>query len=141
MAQDTGGGGKEGEQSTMTHYQISQALLNHLRGMASLPPILYENAPSLKGASKFIMVSDISAATQLDSFCYNETKSGLYQVSLLMERDTGTFDTMTIIDNIINHFKYRTIDGISITSAYQNPSITTDKHYQKSVTINYTYTG
>ena len=124
----------------MTHYEINQTLINHLLLLTGLPLVIYENAPP-QAADSYIRLVDIPASTTLETFDYIEEKTGIFQVSVFYERDTGNSDAMLLVDRIIDHFKYKSLDNLTILSASTSSAILSDTHYQKPISITYNYTG
>lgn len=128
----------------MTNYEINQVLVDWLKAMPQAPPIQEENKPEstiVAGAKTYLVEYFIPTNNKQSDFCGNEEKTGLYQVTVVSEREIGRKKAQQMADSIVDRFKYTNIEGLVITRAVAAASLTTDLHYQIPISIYYTYMG
>ena len=128
----------------MTNYEINQVLVDWLKAMPQAPPIQEENKPesaSVATAKTYLVEYFIPTNNKQSDFCGNEEKTGLYQVTVVSEREIGRKKAQQMADSIVDRFKYTNIEGLVITRAVAAASLTTDLHYQIPISIYYTYMG
>ena len=128
----------------MKNYEIHQKLIDWLKAMPQAPPIQEENKPESQAvaSSKIYLVEYFMPTNNEQSdFCGNEEKTGLYQVTVVSEREIGRKKAQQLADVVVDGFKYTDISGIVITRAVAAASLTTDLHYQIPISIYYTYMG
>ncbi|UOO89510.1 DUF4128 domain-containing protein [Vitreoscilla massiliensis] len=124
----------------MTNYQINQILLDWLNVMPQAPPILNENvseSAAIKQAAIFLVTHFIPADAEQVDYCYTEQKTGIFQVTVVGERNKGRKSVQQMADNIADHFKFHNHDGVIITKAVAATAITTETQYQIPVSIYY----
>ena len=112
--------------------------------MPQAPPIQEENKPesqAVAGAKFYLVEYFIPTNNEQSDFCGSEEKTGLYQVTVVSEREIGRKKAQQMADSIVDRFKYSNIDGLVITRAVAAASLTTDLHYQIPISIYYTYMG
>ena len=128
----------------MTNYEINQVLVDWLKAMPQAPPIQEENKPesaSVATAKTYLVEYFIPTNNKQSDFCGSEEKTGLYQVTVVSEREIGRKKAQQMADSIVDRFKYTNIEGLVITRAVAAASLTTDLHYQIPISIYYTYMG
>lgn len=128
----------------MTNYEINQILVNLLKNMPQAPPIQEENKPesqAVTGAKLYLVEYFMPTNNEQSDFCGNEEKTGLYQVTVVSEREIGRKKAQQIADSIVDRFKYSDLSGLVITRAVAAASLTTDLHYQIPISIYYTFMG
>ena len=128
----------------MTNYEINQVLVDWLKAMPQAPPIQEENKPesaSVATAKTYLVEYFIPTNNEQSDFCGSEEKTGLYQVTVVSEREIGRKKAQQMADSIVDRFKYTNIEGLVITRAVAAASLTTDLHYQIPISIYYTYMG
>ena len=128
----------------MTNYEINQILVNWLKNMPQAPPIQEENkpeSPALSSAKLYLVEYFMPTNNEQSDFCGNEEKTGLYQVTVVSEREIGRKKAQQMADSIVDRFKYSDLSGLVVTRAVAAASLTTDLHYQIPISIYYTYMG
>ena len=128
----------------MTNYEINQTLVTWLKSMPQAPPIQEENkpeSPTVAGAKLYIVEYFMPTNNEQSDFCGSEEKTGLYQVTVVSEREIGRKKAQQMADSIVDRFKYSDLSGLVITRAVAAASLTTDLHYQIPISIYYTYMG
>ena len=128
----------------MTNYEINQILVNWLKTMPQAQPIQEENKPesqAVAGAKLYLVDHFMPTNNEQSDFCGNEEKTGLYQVTVVSEREIGRKKAQQMADSIIDRFKYSDLSGLVVTRAVAAASLTTDLHYQIPISIYYTYMG
>ena len=128
----------------MTNYEINQILVNWLKTMPQAPPIQEENKPesqAVAGAKLYLVEYFMPTNNEQSDFCGNEEKAGLYQVTVVSEREIGRKKAQQMADSIVDRFKYSDLSGLVVTRAVAAASLTTDLHYQIPISIYYTYMG
>ena len=128
----------------MTNYEINQVLVDWLKAMPQAPPIQEENKPesaAVATAKTYLVEYFMPTNNEQSDFCGSEEKTGLYQVTVVSEREIGRKKAQQMADSIVDRFKYLNIDGLVITRAVAAASLTTDLHYQIPISIYYTYMG
>lgn len=122
----------------MTNYQIHRALIDWLKSMPNVPPILEENVKSTQPSVDIFLTTHFMPvdAEQVD-YCGSEQKTGFLQVSVIGKRDKGSKDVQQMADKIAEHFKYRNLNGLVITKAVAVTAIHSDTQYQIPVSIYY----
>ena len=128
----------------MKNYEINQILVNWLKTMPQAPPIQEENKPESQAvaSSKIYLVEYFMPTNNEQSdFCGNEEKTGLYQVTVVSEREIGRKKAQQMADSIVDRFKYSDLSGLVVTRAVAAASLTTDLHYQIPISIYYTFMG
>ena len=128
----------------MTNYEINQVLVDWLKAMPQAPPIQEENKPESQAvatAKIYLVEYFMPTNNELSDFCGSEEKTGLYQVTVVSEREIGRKKAQQMADSIVDRFKYTDIEGLVITRAVAAASLTTDLHYQIPISIYYTFMG
>ena len=128
----------------MTNYEINQVLVDWLKAMPQAPPIQEENKPesaAVATAKTYLVEYFMPTNNEQSDFCGNEEKTGLYQVTVVSEREIGRKKAQQMADSIVDRFKYSDLSGLVITRAVAAASLTTDLHYQIPISIYYTYMG
>ena len=128
----------------MTNYEINQILVSWLKTMPQAPPIQEENKPesqAVAGSKTYLVEYFMPTNNEQSDFCGNEEKTGLYQVTVVSEREIGRKKAQQMADSIVDRFKYSDLSGLVITRAVAAASLTTDLHYQIPISIYYTYMG
>ena len=128
----------------MTNYEINQVLVDWLKAMPQSPPIQEENKPesvAVATAKLYLVDHFMPTNNEQSDFCGNEEKTGLYQVTVVSEREIGRKKAQQMADSIVDRFKYSDLSGLVITRAVAAASLTTDLHYQIPISIYYTYMG
>ena len=128
----------------MTNYEINQTLVTWLKSMPQAPPIQEENKPesqAVAGAKLYLVEYFMPTNNEQSDFCGSEEKTGLYQVTVVSEREIGRKKAQQIADSIVDRFKYSDLSGLVITRAVAAASLTTDLHYQIPISIYYTFMG
>ena len=128
----------------MTNYEIHQKLVDWLKAMSQAPPIQEENkpeSPAVATAKTYLVEYFMPTNNEQSDFCGSEEKTGVYQVTVVSERETGRKKAQQLSDSIVDRFKYTSIDGLVITRAVAASSLTTDLHYQIPISIYYTFMG
>ena len=128
----------------MTNYEINQVLVDWLKAMPQAPPIQEENKPesaAVATAKIYLVEYFMPTNNEQSDFCGSEEKTGLYQVTVVSEREIGRKKAQQMADSIVDRFKYSNIDGLVITRAVAAASLTTDLHYQIPISIYYTFMG
>ena len=128
----------------MTNYEINQVLVDWLKAMPQAPPIQEENKPESQAvatAKIYLVEYFMPTNNEQSDFCGSEEKTGLYQVTVVSEREIGRKKAQQMADSIVDRFKYSNIEGLVITRAVAAASLTTDLHYQIPISIYYTFMG
>lgn len=128
----------------MTNYEINQVLVDWLKAMPQAPPIQEENKPESQAvatAKIYLVEYFMPTNNEQSDFCGSEEKTGLYQVTVVSEREIGRKKAQQMADSIVDRFKYTDIEGLVITRAVAAASLTTDLHYQIPISIYYTFMG
>ena len=128
----------------MTNYEINQVLVDWLKAMPQAPPIQEENKPesaAVATAKIYLVEYFMPTNNEQSDFCGSEEKTGLYQVTVVSEREIGRKKAQQMADSVVDRFKYSDIDCLVITRAVAAASLTTDLHYQIPNSIYYTYMG
>ena len=122
----------------MTNYQIHRALIDWLKSMPNVPPILEENVKSTQPSVDIFLTTHFmpTDAEQVD-YCGSEQKTGFLQVSVVGKRDKGSKAAQQMADKVAEHFKYRILSGLVITKATAATAIHSDTQYQIPVSIYY----
>ena len=128
----------------MTNYEINQVLVDWLKAMPQAPPIQEENKPESQAvatAKIYLVEYFMPTNNEQSDFCGSEEKTGLYQVTVVSEREIGRKKAQQMAESIVDRFKYTDIEGLVITRAVAAASLTTDLHYQIPISIYYTFMG
>ena len=128
----------------MKNYEIHQKLIDWLKAMPQAPPIQEENKPesqAVASSKTYLVEYFMPTNNEQSDFCGNEEKTGLYQVTVVSEREIGRKKAQQLADVVVDGFKYTDISGIVITRAVAAASLTTDLNYQIPISIYYTYMG
>lgn len=124
----------------MTNYEINRLLINHLKSMPQVPPILEENMKSTDAhlkASIFLAVYLISADMKEADYCGTEQKTGVFQVSVIGKRDKGGKDVQQMADAVCSHFKAFSNELLKITKRVPEAAITDETQYHIPVSLYY----
>ena len=125
----------------MTNYQIHRALIDWLKSMPNVPPILEENVKSTQPSVDIFLTTHFMPvdAEQVD-YCGSEQKTGFLQVSVVGKRDKGNMAAQQMADKVADHFKYRNLNGVVITRAVAATAMQSETQYTIPISIYYNST-
>ena len=90
----------------MSNKAISTALSTHLKVMANLPPVAWENAKFTPSNGLYLRENTVFAGDIPIGLSFNDTiqKVGIYQVTVCATLNGGKFPSLDMADKILTHF-------------------------------------
>ena len=90
----------------MSNKAISTALSTHLKVMANLPPVAWENAKFTPSNGLYLRENTLFAGDIPIGLGFNDTiqKVGIYQVTVCATLNGGKFPALDMADKILTHF-------------------------------------